>query len=142
MANKKLQNMSYKSLKSAADRHFSEYVRRSHADELGYVTCITCGKVAYWNDGIDTGHFVSRNSTELRFDLKNCAPQCRVCNSYRGGMKIEHKKYIEEKYGKGTAGELIKKGKNFEFHTRADLIATIIHFQLLKKKLPKLPGRL
>ena len=35
-------------LVAAADKIFSEYIRRRYANKLGVTECFTCGKVDHW----------------------------------------------------------------------------------------------
>lgn len=60
-----------------ADTLFSIYIRRKYADWKGYVACYTCGKVAMWEkDGMQCGHFVSRDKKNTRYDEANARVQC------------------------------------------------------------------
>ena len=70
------------------DKVFSEYVRKKHANKLGYVKCYTCDKKAYWKgEGMQNGHFISRSSRALRWDEDNCRPQCYACNCMKYGQQ-------------------------------------------------------
>ena len=101
----KLQEKSAQQLEKIADRWFSWYVRLDFADMDGNCKCCTCGKVKPWKQ-MDNGHYVSRDRNATRYHFRNCAPQCRWCNSYKHGMKEEHARFIDAKYGAGTAEDL------------------------------------
>lgn len=64
--------------------------RISRADDDGYCTCVTCGKVGKYNDGFDGGHFIAKSkSTYWMLDPRNIHPQCKACNG--DGMKFHGK---------------------------------------------------
>lgn len=67
-------------LKKKADTIFSQYIRMRDADQHGTVTCISCPKRGHWKE-FQNGHFVSRNSSALRFDDENCNAQCLTAES-------------------------------------------------------------
>lgn len=74
-------------LKKELDRLFSLYIRNKYAKN-GYVNCYTCG-VAKTIKEIQCGHFVSRSHLNLRFDERNCRPQCVGCNIFGNGNTAE-----------------------------------------------------
>lgn len=102
------------------DIEFSQCVRLMHSDQDGIASCITCGDKHHWTD-LDCGHFVKRGNKSTRWDLKNCGPQCRLCNSTHDGKEDEHAEYIDNKYGIGTADLLRKTGKEVEKFTEHEL---------------------
>lgn len=85
---------------------FSEWVRLSHADENGIVTCCTSGRRMHWKDA-DAGHFISRRHLATKFDERNVWPQSRMDNRFQGGRQYEFGLMIDKKYGKGTAEKLL-----------------------------------
>lgn len=54
-------------------------------------TCYTCGATGLMGSNQQTGHFIpdSVSGAYLRYDLRNLAVQCLVCNTHRGGMGAE-----------------------------------------------------
>jgi NAD-dependent dihydropyrimidine dehydrogenase PreA subunit len=102
MAKKKVK---ISSLKRTADQYFSLYIRQKDADG-DYNTCCTCGQMFPWKD-MDAGHFVHRGRNTLRYDERNCHPQCRICN--RGGNKtIAYTAFMARTYDEDTLEELDK----------------------------------
>ena len=57
------------------DTVFSQYIRRSNADNNGYCTCVTCNKTFHWKE-IQAGHFMSRKHYSTRWDERNVKTQC------------------------------------------------------------------
>jgi hypothetical protein len=106
------------------DDAFSEYIRLRDADENGIVSCITCGDRQHWRD-VDCGHFVKRGNASVRWNLKNSAGQCRLCNSTHDGMEDLHAEAIDRKYGEGTAEELRRLGRQDEKFAAHELQAMI-----------------
>lgn len=81
--------------KSLADRVFSEYCRLYHADDDGYVTCITSGVRMFWTDS-QCWHFISRGVLKYRYDINNCYPQSYAENCIlSGNYKVYTIKMIE-----------------------------------------------
>lgn len=83
------------------DSVLSLYVRRRDSE------CITCGSTYQ----LQCGHFVGRTAMSTRFDERNCNAQCMKCNSDQDGDIDAYKYRIDEKWGEGTADELIRLGK-------------------------------
>lgn len=92
------------------DALFSEVIRLRDADSDGMVSCITCGDRHHWTD-VDCGHYVKRGNMATRWNLKNSAGQCRLCNSTQDGKEDEHALAIDRIHGPGTAEQLRKLGK-------------------------------
>lgn len=96
--------------KQKADKYFSLYIRHRDTNDNGYGQCITCGKFVSVNQA-DCGHFALRDKESTRYDERNCNIQCHHCNRFRSGLQYEHGKKIDEKYGEGTADQIIQKSK-------------------------------
>lgn len=77
-----------------------KYVRLKAADENGYVSCVTCGTVKMWNDGMQGGHFIPRKHISTRLMEENIHPQCDYCNGYLRGNMIKYTLYMEDTYGR------------------------------------------
>lgn len=75
-------------LKKEADRVFSIYVRLKYSDHNGYCECFTCYAKKHYKE-IQNGHFVSRSHLSLRYDERNCRPQCAGCNIWGRGRPAE-----------------------------------------------------
>lgn len=98
-------------LKRKADKWFSLYARLEEADEDGMCECITCGAMKHFKS-IHCGHFVSRGRLSTRYTRKNVASQCAGCNCFGAGRQYEFGKQIDERYGEGTADELMSRPKD------------------------------
>jgi hypothetical protein len=92
-------------LESKLDKVFSLYIRLRDADNE-IVSCVTCGKTKHYKDSMHCGHFQSRRHKATRWNEKNCHVQCAGCNTFNQGEQYIHSKYIDNRYGKGTAQEL------------------------------------
>jgi len=104
--------------KDKADKYFSLYVRQRDAVN-GIVKCCTCGQWHHWKQ-MDAGHFMSRRYEATRFDEMNTGPQCRADNRYNQGRQFEMSKYLDKKYGFGTASKMEMKSKMFCKRDRFD----------------------
>jgi len=100
---------SRKKLVKDLDQIFSKWVRLRAVDEYGLGECFTCGKRKSWK-GVDAGHFQSRGKYSIRWDEKNVQFQCKGCNMTNGGQQFIFGKKLDEKYGPGTADELVVEG--------------------------------
>lgn len=97
-------------LKTKLDNIFSLYIRLREATDEGFVQCFTCGKVRYFQDYMQCGHFQSRRHIATRFDEQNCQVQCANCNgNYNKGEQFKFSLALDSKYGKGTAEDLLYK---------------------------------
>lgn len=86
-------------LQAKADALMSEYIRRKHADEHGYVTCVSCGRSFRWQD-VDNGHFISRRHFATRYIEENCHPECKGCNRFNHDHLIGYTQSMIDLYGK------------------------------------------
>src|SRR6185295_14293532 len=75
---KKKKQKTLKQLKDQCWKVFSEWIRRSHADEGGTVECFTCGSLMHWKES-HAGHFVGGRSNAVLFDERIVKPQCPRC---------------------------------------------------------------
>ena len=111
-----------KTLVKKLDSAFSKYIRWRDADTDGYVKCSTCEAVKPV-DKMQCGHFMSRRYHSLRWHkYGNCNPQCYGCNIMDQGRQYVHSKYIDKRYGTGTAEELLKRSKEKRKYNNEELI--------------------
>ncbi len=97
------QSKNIKLAKKKADTYFAEFIRARDIRR----GCATC---AGYGTG-DCGHFITRDNGHTRYDEKNCALQCIPCNRFKGGKQFEFSKYINMRWGEGTAEQLLIKSK-------------------------------
>lgn len=107
-------------LKSDLWKHFSIYVRQSHANWQGYVSCFTCDKKKHWKE-VDAGHYISRGYSGTFVDERNVKPQCKGCNGPRRGMHDVFGVRLEKLYGHGVLQELQTKKNSFVKWDRQEL---------------------
>lgn len=92
------------SITKRLDKLLSIAVRLRDTDDRGNGFCCTCGCLLTYNES-DAGHFIGRGRFGTRYDLRNVALQCRVCN--RGeGKQPEFYEYVLGKYGRDVMEEL------------------------------------
>jgi len=85
---------STKSLRKKLWKLISEYVRRSAADDSGYVRCYTCGCRLHWKSA-HCGHYIHRDV--LDYEINNLRPQCPRCNKWlHGNLSVYAEKLIAE----------------------------------------------
>ena len=109
----------------------SEFNRRKHADEHGYVACVSCGTVHHWKE-MDAGHWLPRKSASaLYFEKTNIHAQCRKCNRFDADMaKIGYTLYMIKTYGEQHCEKLqwqakgIRRWRQFEIDDVADQYRT------------------
>lgn len=78
---------------------FSQYIRLKYSDKDGNGKCFTCDSEAFWQK-LQNGHFIPRANMFLRFDERNCRPQCELCNCHKHGNISQFTKRLnEEKIG-------------------------------------------
>lgn len=98
------------------DQIFSEYVRRLHANSMGWVQCVTCGITRRWNDRMDAGHFIPRQHLATRYDIYNVFCQCIDCNRYNDGRIEEFTQYLCAAFGELHVQELKEKSQQIIIH--------------------------
>jgi hypothetical protein len=84
-------------------------VRLKASDDQGYCTCVTCGCVRRWNDGMQGGHFISRKYTATKLMEENVHSQCSGCNGPRskdGTVTIAYTTFMLDTYGREFVDEL------------------------------------
>ena len=117
------------------DTIFSQYIRLKNADDLGNVSCFTCGKVSHYKVGMQCGHFQSRKHYATRWLEMNVAVQCVGCNMFKAGEQFLFGKYLDKKYGDGTAEELYIKSKQTVKYSNNELLNMIQHYKDLVNSL-------
>lgn len=130
-----MQAKSYATLKRKLDAIFSEYVRKSSADQFGNARCVSCGAVKPWR-ALQAGHFVSRVRLATRWDLMNTHPQCSKCNVLLRGNAAGYSLYLVKKYGPWVLDDLDARSRKPVKFTRADLNALIEVYKANFKNLP------
>lgn len=76
---------------------FSAYIRRREADYRDWNTCFTCGKRSHWKE-LQAGHFVDGRNNTVLYDPRLVKPQCRNCNLFLKGNKVQYTLKMLEKY--------------------------------------------
>lgn len=104
-------------------------VRMKAADENGYCTCVTCGVVNQWNDGMQGGHFISRVKTRHKLLEENIHPQCSGCNGPRKGEHQAYTLYMIDTYGREFVDELLATQNDTMKWSRMDILD---HIEALK----------
>jgi len=112
------------------DTVFSQYIRRSNADNNGYCTCVTCNKTFHWKE-IQAGHFMSRKHYSIRWDERNVKPQCVACNVYRAGEQYKYSLFL----GSEVANVLYLQSKEIVKFTNYELEDMINDYSDKLKKL-------
>jgi len=86
---------------------FSLRIRLEDSDETGTVKCCTCPRTGFfYNDIIDGGHFQSRVHTCVFLSRFNVSGQCKNCNGRGSGQQYAHGKYLDARWGNGTADKM------------------------------------
>jgi hypothetical protein len=115
-------------LKKDLDAIFSRYIRLRNANELGEAICVTCGIVKHWKE-LQNGHFMSRRHQVTRWNEDNCQVQCYSCNVMQQGKQFEYSIWLDNKYGKGKADELLQKSKGTLKLDRYDVERMILEYK-------------
>lgn len=102
--------------KAKADKYFAQYIRLRDSQN-GIAKCCTCGKYV---TQFDCGHMISRRFEATRFDEKNANAQCLKCNRFENGNQYEHGQFIDQKWGEGTAEQILFKSKMLCKRSQAD----------------------
>jgi len=109
---------------------FSQYIRKSNADENGYCTCVTCDRKFFWKE-IQAGHFMSRKHYSTRWDEDNVKPQCKACNVFNQGEQYRYSIYL----GSEKSEELLRKSREIKKYSLADVQELVDYYSQKLKKL-------
>lgn len=115
------------------DTWFSKYIRLLNSTNF-YCTCCTCGKIDMWSN-MDCGHFIGRQKKALRWDERNCNPQCKYCNRYNEGRKYEYGEFLKKKYDEQMPDLLTFLGNKPKQFAPHEIEALISHYKGIVSKL-------
>ncbi len=85
-------------------------VRLKAADHQGFVKCVTCNKVARWQE-MQGGHYIERGRLATKLLEENIHPQCQYCNAF--GMansthcRETYRSYMIDMYGEEFHKQLL-----------------------------------
>ena len=125
---KKVKEKSFKKLVKELDAVLSLFIRKIYADDRGYVECVTCHKVKPIAE-MQNGHYISRSNMWLRFDERNCHPQCVGCNVFLHGNYPKYTEYLLNRYGLKWFQNLIREGELTKKWTCPDLEKLISYYK-------------
>lgn len=110
---KRSRDESLTSLIKELDKVFSLYIRSKDAVG-GRSKCVTCGST--WAvSSMDCGHWQKRGNFAIRWDERNCGPQCFECNRMNDGEYKKFEQYIIATHGIAARNELIGLKNNSRF---------------------------
>ena len=101
-----------------------ELVRLKAADENGYCTCITCGVVKKWNEGMQGAHFFERGRTATKLLVENVHSACAGCNKWlhpTTSGTIIYRRYLVGCYGEDGLDEMEALSRTTKKYTRAEV---------------------
>lgn len=136
MIRTKSKQESLSTLIKKADDVVSLFVRLSHADERGTVSCISCGCRLWYLDA-DCCHFMDRMHMGTRYDLENLAPGCQDCNRFNPAY---HKTKWSEKLSVAELERLQSNARSLKKYMRHELEEMIEYFSEKIKQLKKEKG--
>lgn len=91
-----------------ADKLFSEWIRRRHANLHGRSECVTCGDKKHWRQQT-CGHYVKRRHLGCRLYDKNAGCVCFRCNSEMESNPALERSLLEwliDQYGPEVVADL------------------------------------
>lgn len=102
---KRSEPKSVSKLMKELDAVFSQWVRLSHANKEGIVSCYTCGYQNHYKK-MQNGHFISRFYKATRWDKRNCRVQCVMCNMWRNGDIATFRENLVKELGEEVVREI------------------------------------
>ncbi len=106
-------------------------VRLKAADHQGCVKCVSCNKVARWQD-MQGGHYIERGRLATKLLEENIHPQCQYCNAF--GMsnsthcRENYRRYMIDMYGEDFHKQLFAislKPKKYSMPEVRDMLADL-----------------
>jgi hypothetical protein len=133
-----MRKISRKGLVKKLDTIFSIFIRLRKANELGEVSCYTCGKKDHYKK-MQCGHFMSRKHYSTRWEELNCQVQCYSCNVMRYGEQYKYGLQLKKEYGEYLPDKLLTMSRSVVKFSNDDLNEMINRYEhyvdLLKKEL-------
>lgn len=87
-----------KKVRENALSNFQRLRRVEEANSDGYCRCISCGKIARWQD-LQGGHYIPRAVRVTELDRDNVNPQCQQCNGFLNGNLTQYRYHLVRKIG-------------------------------------------
>lgn len=116
------------------DRVFSQFVRKSSANDRGLSFCYTCREGKNWKQQ-EAGHYIGRAHMGTRWDERNVHSQCNRCNvELKGNLEV-YKSALIRDYGLGIIQELDLLSKQTMKFSKPDLEEMIFMYQEKLKQL-------
>lgn len=115
------------------DLVFSRYIRHKYANKDGLVKCYTCDSLEPVNM-MTNGHYISRSHMYLRWDERNCRPQCDTCNCRKHGNIAVYTKLLEEE-NPGITDILLEESRMPYKWSREELLSMIGDYSKRLKQL-------
>ena len=106
-------------------------VRLKAADHQGFVKCVTCNKLARWQE-MQGGHYIERGRLATKLLEENIHPQCQYCNAF--GMansthcRETYRSYMIDMYGEEFHKQLLadsQKPKKYSMPEVRDMLADL-----------------
>lgn len=130
----KEQEIEFAGLIEDLDTLFSQYIRKKYSKD-GLVKCYTCPTILPV-EMMTNGHYISRKHLYLRWDERNCRPQCRICNCHEDGNIPAFKAYLELE-NKGITEILLEESRMVYKWSKNELQAMIADYSNKLKRLNK-----
>jgi len=112
----------------------NKYIRLRDTIDKGWGYCCSCAKPVVNGDA---GHFIGKGfggKSGVRYDERNINLQCRSCNRFQEGNKLEYRKFMLDSYGEKVVEEL----QRLHFtrnYTDKDLEGLKLYYQQAYKEL-------
>ncbi len=127
-----------KRAKEKAWKEVSLFVRLEFADHNGMCTCVTCGHVAHYTQGMHAGHFVPQAQGDAaRFEIDNIHVQCFRCNINLGSNGAEYTPFMVNKYGQERVDEIRQLAGKVVKYSESDYNDMISKYKALISELDK-----
>lgn len=95
-------------------------MREANLATDGYNSCITCGLYLPWEE-LQAGHFIDGRTNAILFDDRGVHAQCKGCNVFKHGNKVEYYVFMKKMYGEEVIEDLRRLGKTTIKYTIDDL---------------------
>lgn len=118
----------YQKLNKRVKYYCNKYIRLRDSIGKGWGQCCSCGKIVIEGDA---GHFIGTGfggSSGVRFDERNMNLQCRSCNRFQEGNKLEYRKFMLNKYGQDVVNELERLHRTRNY-TLMDLEGLLLYYK-------------
>ena len=134
MLRTKSDKKSLSTLIKEADGVFSEYVRRTRADDNGRIKCLICGAEVKWKEA-DAAHCFDRDNMATKYEILNVWPTDEGCNRFDDKHRDRYREALKMMIGEHAFSRLENQSRSLQKFFPWEIEGMIADWKSALKKL-------